>query len=140
MRTPSASSAWLHALARRIHFYAGILVAPFIAVAAASTARYTLTQADIDRGYLDSTATFSVTALETGQTGSITATAPRLALPAVQPSKPAQPVATVAPQPTATAHPSKPAQPTATVQPTSSPAPAAKPAPTFWDWLRSLFG
>lgn len=92
MRTPSASSAWLHALARRIHFYAGILVAPFIAVAAASTARYTLTQADIDRGYLDSTATFSVTALETGQAGSITATAPRLALPAAQPSKPAQPV------------------------------------------------
>ncbi|WP_237232947.1 PepSY-associated TM helix domain-containing protein [Rothia nasisuis] len=42
MRTPSASSAWLHALARRIHFYAGILVAPFIAVAAASGALYAL--------------------------------------------------------------------------------------------------
>lgn len=42
MRTPSASSAWLHALARRLHFYAGILVAPFIAVAAASGALYAL--------------------------------------------------------------------------------------------------
>lgn len=39
---PSASSAWLHALARRLHFYAGILVAPFIAVAAASGALYAL--------------------------------------------------------------------------------------------------
>lgn len=42
MRTPSASSAWLHALARQIHFYAGILVAPFITVAAASGARIDL--------------------------------------------------------------------------------------------------
>ncbi|WP_326503312.1 PepSY domain-containing protein [Rothia nasimurium] len=41
MRT-SASVAWLYPLARRLHFYAGILVAPFIAVAAASGALYAL--------------------------------------------------------------------------------------------------
>lgn len=41
MRT-SASAAWLYPLARRLHFYAGILVAPFIAVAAASGALYAL--------------------------------------------------------------------------------------------------
>ncbi|MDY3049911.1 MAG: PepSY-associated TM helix domain-containing protein, partial [Rothia sp. (in: high G+C Gram-positive bacteria)] len=41
MRT-SAPAAWLYALARRLHFYAGILIAPFIAVAAASGALYAL--------------------------------------------------------------------------------------------------
>lgn len=37
-----APSTWLYALMRRIHFYAGILVAPFIFIAAASGALYAI--------------------------------------------------------------------------------------------------
>ncbi|MFW0119931.1 PepSY-associated TM helix domain-containing protein [Rothia sp. P5764] len=37
-----STSTWLYALLRRIHFYAGILVAPFIFIAAASGALYAL--------------------------------------------------------------------------------------------------
>lgn len=37
-----AASTWLYALARRIHFYAGILIAPFIFIAAASGGLYAI--------------------------------------------------------------------------------------------------
>lgn len=42
MPTTTATTAWLYALARRLHFYLGLLIAPFIMIAAATGALYAL--------------------------------------------------------------------------------------------------
>lgn len=129
-----------------------------------TTARYTVTQADLDRGYLDPSATFAVTSRSNGQSANVTATAPRINLPRVVQVAPSQPAPTAQPtsqpsaqptaQPTATTPaPSQPAptvqpttrptvqpstqptaQPTASSRPTASPAPAPAPAPRPSFW------